>query len=57
MEKHINEVVSGDCLAQDVVSERGLLLLRKGVEITRSLKSLLIKHSVSRVWVLWERVV
>jgi len=52
MEKHINEIVSGDCLARDVVSKKGLFLLRKGTEITRKLKSLLIKHSVSRVWIL-----
>jgi len=52
MEKHINEIVSGDRLARDVVSEKGLFLLRKGTEITRVLKTLLIKHSVSRVWIL-----
>ncbi len=52
MEKHINEIVSGDRLARDVVSEKGLLLLRKGAEITRNLKALLTKHSVSRVWIL-----
>jgi len=52
LEKHINEVILGDRLARDVVSKKGLLLLKKGTEITRNLKTLLTKHSVSRVWIL-----
>lgn len=52
MEKHINEVLPGDRLSRDVVSQKGLLLLKKSTEITRSLKALLIKNSVFRVWIL-----
>lgn len=52
MEKHINEVISGDRLTRDVVSEKGLMLLKRDTELTKNLKTLLIKHSVSRVWVL-----
>lgn len=52
MEKHINEVLPGDRLAKDVVSQKGLLLLKKSTEMTRSLKALLKKNSISKVWIL-----